>query len=120
MEQQRFTVVVGVSPTSTSPTALRWAAAQAARFDGAVIAVRAWQVRAPAATPSGTSVGRLPYATVLKQQVRESLAADVAKVLGDDHGIELRTERGGRRKALFQASREADLLVVDAARALTV
>ncbi|MFX4270762.1 universal stress protein [Propionibacteriaceae bacterium Y1685] len=120
MEQQRFTVVVGVSPTSKSETALRWAAAQAAQVDGVVVAVRAWQVRAPAATPSGTSVGRLPYPSVLEQQVRDSLAADVASVLGNDHAVELRTERGGRRKALIKAAREADLLVVDAPRALTV
>lgn len=56
----------------------------------------------------------------LSNRVRDSLAADVASVLGNDHAVELRTERGGRRKALIKAAREADLLVVDAPRALTV
>lgn len=118
MEENPYTIVVGVSTTSKSPTALEWALAQAKAQDGRVIAVRAWQQKAPAATPSGTSAGRIPRPIDIETEARNRLAADVADVLGNDHEVEIRLEKGGRRGVLMKAARGADLLVLDAPRAL--
>lgn len=122
MEANPYTVIVGVSPTSKSEIALHWAVDQARHHNGRVVAVRAWQVprsAPPNTVAQGTSAGRLPTATSLEAQAREQLAADVEQVLGADHGVEVLVLRGGRRKSLVQAARGADLLVVDAPRALT-
>lgn len=51
---------------------------------------------------------------------RDALAADVEEVLGPDHGAELRLVQGGHREVLLEAAEEADLLVIDAPRAMTV
>lgn len=122
MEANPYTVVVGVSPTSKSDIALHWAADQAEHHAGRVVAVRAWQV--PRSAPPGTlsestSAGRLPTAASLQSDARARLAADVEQVLGPDHGVEILVLRGGRRKSLVKAAQGADLLVVDAPRALT-
>lgn len=113
-----YTVVVGVSATSKSPAALAWADAQARQNLGRMIAVRAWRLPNPQATPSGTPPGRIARADEVEEAARESLAQDVAAVLGDDHQAELQLVRGGRLKVLLQASVGADLLVVDAPRQL--
>ncbi|WP_172669684.1 universal stress protein [Arsenicicoccus sp. oral taxon 190] len=118
MSEHPYTVVVGVSATSGSPAGLRWAASQAAAHGGRLVAVRAWKVPSPQATPSGISTGRVAVSTDVESEVRQSLADDVAAVLGPDNGAELVTVRGGRRKALLQAARDADLLVVDAPRGM--
>lgn len=117
-EQQPYTVVVGVSATSTSPTALAWAQAQARQNRGRVVAVRAWRMPNPQATPSGTPPGRIPREEEVVRAAQESLAADVAATLGDDHGAELRLVRGGKYSVLVKAAAGADLLVVDAPRQL--
>jgi hypothetical protein len=116
--QHPYTVVVGVSPTSKSATALAWADAQARQNQGRVIAVRAWRVPNPQATPSGTPAGRIAKADEVEEEARSALQADVAAVLGQDHGAEIRLVRGGRFKVLTAAAAEADLLVVDAPRQL--
>jgi hypothetical protein len=113
-----YTVVVGVSETSKSPTALAWAAAQAAQNHGRVVAVRAWRVSAPQATPSGLQGARVSPAEDLERAARESLESDVAERLGADHGAELKLVRGGRYNVLLKAAAGADLLVIDAPRAL--
>ena len=122
METSTYTVVVGVSPTSKSETALRWAVDQAHHHGGRVVAARAWQVprtAPPNTVAQGTSAGRLPTATTLESQARQQLADDLEHVLGPDHDVEVLVLRGGRRKSLVAAARGADLLVVDAPRALT-
>jgi|SRR5699024_1903605 len=122
MAPDPYTVVVGVSPTSKSPTALQWALDQARHHGGRVVAVRAWQLprsAPPSTVAQGTSAGRVPTATSLESQARQLLVEDVEHVLGPDSGVEIRVIRGGRRKSLVKAARGADLLVVDAPRALT-
>ncbi|MFW6597814.1 universal stress protein [Propionibacteriaceae bacterium Y2011] len=114
-----YTVVVGVSPTSKSPTALQWAVAQARLNEGRVIAVRAWPGHPPMADPGALSGGRVPTAATVEAELRRQFVSDVADVLGADHDVELQLVRGGRRKALNAAARDADLLVVDAPQALT-
>ncbi|GAA1434602.1 hypothetical protein GCM10009616_29440 [Microlunatus lacustris] len=118
LAEHPYTVVVGVSATSRSPTALAWAQAQARQNGGRVIAVRAWRMPNPQATPSGTPAGRISLEDDVEQAVRASLSADVEATLGPDHGAELRLVRGGKYAVLIEAAAEADLLVVDAPRQL--
>lgn len=113
---REFTIVVGVSPTSGSPGALRWAADEAAARGGRVVAVRAWRPHAPE-TATG---GRLP-SVVADERSRDAeesrLADDVARVLGHDHLVETRVVAGKRRSVLVEESRSADLVVIDAGSA---
>ena len=113
-----YTVVVGVSGSSGSPTALAWAQAQAQQNGGRVVAVRAWRPTLPQATPSGTPASRITNEADVERDAQESLAADVARVLGPDHGVELRLVKGGRYRVLAKAGRDADVLVIDAPRQL--
>jgi hypothetical protein len=113
-----YTVVVGVSATSKSPTALAWAAAQAEQNHGRVVAVRAWRMSPPQATPSGFQAARVSAAEDIERAARESLESDVADSLGADHKAELQLVRGGRYDVLMKAAVGADLLVIDAPRAL--
>ena len=117
MAERPYTVVVGVSATSKSPTALDWAVAQAGS-DGKVVAVRAWRVPNPQATPSGTPAGRISRADDVEEEARAALERDVVSALGEDHGVELRLVRGSKFGVLLKAAEEADLLVVDAPRQL--
>jgi hypothetical protein len=113
-----YTVVVGVSATSKSPTALAWAEAQARQNGGRVIAVRAWRMPNPQATPSGTPASRISREQDVEQSAQAALAADVGATLGADHDAELRLVRGGKYNVLTKAALGADLLVVDAPRQL--
>lgn len=118
--QDPYTVVVGVSETSKSPTALRWAAAQAAQNAGRLVAVRAL----PAATTTGTTAGVVAARVGTNEEqvlarAQLALEADVAEVLGPDHGAEVRLVRGGHRRVLLDQAEGADLLVIDAPRRMT-
>lgn len=109
-----FTVAVGVSDTSRSPSALRWAVQEAAVHSGVVIALRAWR---PPGAPA--AVGARPPATSfdpgsLIDQEQQRLEADVEHVLGTDSGVECRLVHGGCRKVLQAVSRFVDLIVIDA------
>lgn len=110
-----FTVVVGVSATTSSPGALRWAVAEAAARGGSVIAVRAWRPATPmssgARPPLHTYDADAAYAAD-----QERLMADVAQVLGPDHEVICRLVHGGRRKVLLAQAVGADLLVIDTPR----
>ena len=114
---RRYTVAVGVSSTSRSPAALRWALAQAHARQGVVVALRAW--RPP--RPPGATAGRPPLVPAadtekLREQEQAQLEADVAAVLGPDAGVECRLVHGGPRKTLRGISRFVDLVVIDAPR----
>jgi hypothetical protein len=117
-DNRPYTVVVGVSATSKSPAALAWAAAQATANLGRVIAVRAWRLPNPQATPAGTPAGRIARVDEVEAGARQALESDVAAALGEGHAAEVRLVRGGRLKVLLKAAAEADLLVVDAPRQL--
>ncbi|HEX5427699.1 MAG TPA: universal stress protein [Pedococcus sp.] len=117
-EDQPYTIVVGVSATSKSPTALHWAAELAALRGGRVVAVRAWR---PTPPQTGSRVTPAPLSEDVpsaEREARDSLEADVSEVLGAEHGVEVRLVHGGKRGALLRASEDADLLVVDAPRRL--
>jgi len=117
-EQPPYTVVVGVSETSKSPTALAWGAAQAQQNGGRLVAVRAWRMPNPQATPAGTPPGRISREVDVEHAARTSLEEDVAATLGADHAAEVLLVRGGKFKVLVQAAAAADLMVVDAPRQL--
>lgn len=117
MVERPYTVVVGVSATSKSPTALDWARAQAGSA-GKVVAVRAWRMPNPQATPSGEPAGRISRSDDVEAEARAALERDVAATLGEDHGVELQLVRGSKYAVLLKAALEADLLVVDAPRQL--
>jgi nucleotide-binding universal stress UspA family protein len=117
-EQSAYTIVVGVSRTSKSPTALRWAADLAQLRQGRLVAVQAWRPTPPQ-TGSRVTPGRVSEdARAAEEAARATLEADVASVLGPDHGAEVRLVHGGKRSALIKAARDADLLVIDAPRRL--
>ena len=111
-----YTVVVGVSATSKSPTALVWARAQAEAHGGRLIAVRVYQVPAAPQGPSGASSRTPPDLAQVQTEQEARLARDVAEVLGEDHPAELRVVRGGKRRGLLEQALDADLLVIDAPR----
>ena len=115
-QDQPYTVVVGVSATSKSPTALAWARAQAEANGGRLVAVRVYQSPSVPGAPAGTSSRVPPSPEELHAQEQSSLERDVAEVLGEDHGVELRVVRGGKRRGLIDQARGADLLVIDAPR----
>ena len=116
--ERPYTVVVGVSATSKSRAALAWAQAQVQHCGGRLIAVRAWRMPYPQTLPSGSADVDLPQPEEVEAHARKTLEADVAEVLGDDHGAEIRLVRGGKLKVLVKAATEGDLLVVDAPQQL--
>ena len=111
-----YTVVVGVSATSKSPAALRWAAAQAEANDGVLICVRTWRPSAPAATTAGVQAVSGQTTSAAEVEARRQLEEDVAQTLGHDHDAEVYLLRAGKRRGLLVASSQADLLVMDAPR----
>ncbi|NYG07418.1 nucleotide-binding universal stress UspA family protein [Phycicoccus badiiscoriae] len=117
-ETQPYTIVVGVSATSKSPTALHWAAELAALRGGRVVAVRAWRPTPPQTASRVTPAPITEDARAAEEQALADLQADVAEVLGGGHGVEVRLVHGGKRRALLAASERADLLVIDAPRRL--
>lgn len=84
-----------------------------------LIAVRAWRSAPPTASTSGVIAARMSRPGDIEGPERGALAADVEEVLGPDHGAELRLVQGGHREVLLEAAEEADLLVIDAPRAMT-
>ncbi len=113
-----YTVVVGVSATSKSPTALRWSVEEAAARGGRVVAVRTWRPTPPQTGSRGTPAVMAEDLRQAQQREDEQLEQDVREVLGDGHGVECRVLHGGKRKGLLSVAGEADLLVVDAPRRL--
>jgi len=116
---RQHTIVVGVSPTSGSPGALRWAAEQAAARGGRVVAVRAWRPHAPETATGGRVPSVVSDDSALSAE-QSRLAEDVAHVLGRDHLVETRVVAGKRRAVLVEESRGADLVVIDAGHSTEV
>ena len=116
IEDTPYTVVVGVSATSGSPTALLWARDQARANDGRLIAVRVYKEPSVQQAPPGTASRNAPSIEQLQAEQQARLEGDVAAVLGEDHDAEVRVVRGRKRRGLLNAARGADLLVIDAPR----
>ena len=116
-EQQNHSgrVVVGVSPTSGSPAALRWGAAEAARLGAPLVALSAWRPpRAPIA-PGGR-----PPALHLRLRpappTRRAAGSRIRCATRSATEVEVVTEvvHGSTFRVLLQASETAELLVLDA------
>ena len=115
--EKPYTVIVGVSATSKSPTALVWGKAQADANGGRLIAVRVHpQPHSLQGSPGSSSRGATEL-NELRDQQRAELDRDVVDVLGADHGAEIRVVHGSKRRCLINESHEADVLVIDAPRA---
>lgn len=111
-------VVVGVSPTTGSPAALRWAAEEATLRGVTLRAVMAWRAPRP---PSGT--GTRPPAGVQRAgddhaaNAEAALRGFVDEALGYPAEIECEVVKGSAVTALLTAARDAQLLVVGEPRA---
>ena len=109
-------IVVGVSRTSHSPVALRWAADAADRYDADLLAVRAWR---PSHPPSAAA-GRPPVVSRDVESERAHAEAalydDVQNTLGPDHRAHCEIREGTPAAVLNALSQAAALLVIDAPR----
>ena len=107
-------IVVGVSGSLASATALRWAAEEAERRHGQLRIVLIWnpERRAPYAPPIGPQGRRLQ-----RERAGQSLAATVRSVLGPAPRANVTTElvEGMAERALVDRSAGADLLVLGSA-----
>ena len=106
-------IVVGVSPSTGSPSALRWAADEAELRGAPLRAVLAWRPpRAPAAPAGrppglGTGVAADPATAATRD-----LHQHVDKALGAERPVECVAVRGSAVHALLANAADAQLLVV--------
>ncbi|GAB3563848.1 universal stress protein [Spelaeicoccus albus] len=108
-------IVVGVSTTSHSAEALRWAAEAAERLGSKLVAVRAWRKpHSPTSPPSGRPPATQYEPEKAYREAHDRLLADVAEVLGSDHAAECLVVRGNPLTVLLAQSENARLLVLDA------
>jgi hypothetical protein len=107
-----YTVVVGVSATTKSPTALVWGKALADSNAGRLIAVRVYQSGRSSVGDSASSASD----HALRDEQLALLRRDVADVLGEDNDAEIRVVHASKRSGLINESHEADVLVIDAPR----
>ncbi len=107
-------VVVGVSPTTGSPAALRWAAREARLRTVPLRAVMAWRPPRPPAAPGG----RPPSATTItsadepEAEARAQLGEFLTSALGPQADVTATVVRGTAVKALLTAAEGAELLVI--------
>jgi len=109
-------VIVGVSPSTGSPDALRWGWEHARQLELPVRAVMAW--RPP--RPPGAPAGRPPVTTYADEDpeamATQRLQAAITNALGTSDGIDCRAVHGAVVAALLRAARDAHVLVVGAPR----
>lgn len=106
-------VIVGIDGSPESIAALRWARHYAETAGAAVRAVRAWHY------PAGfgpAPLGKAPdlITNEVKEQMRDSLAADIAQVYpgGLTERVQALPTYGHPAEVLIDESKNADLLVV--------
>jgi nucleotide-binding universal stress UspA family protein len=107
-----MTVVVGVSPTSGSPAALRWGAREAELRNVPLRAVLAWRPPRPPGAPGGRPPGTPLTGADVEADAEQNLQAFVAAALGADNGVECVLVKGSAVTALLGAASDADLLVI--------
>ncbi len=109
-------VVVGVSPRTGSPSALRWAADYAKLRNAPMVAVMAWRPTRP--TGGGAPGGRPPASLMTgdlpdpERDANDRLAGFVATALGKRHGVVCQVVRGTAVSSLLEAGAMAQLLVL--------
>lgn len=110
-----MSIVVGVSPTTGSPAALRWAAEEARVRSVPLRAVLAWRAQRPPAAPGGRPPLGASSTVVVPDQAlaaEHALVEFVEAALGSRDGVECTAVRGGAVNALLSAAQDADLLVI--------
>ena len=110
-------IVVGVSPTSGSPAALRWAAEEARRRGARLRAVSVWQ---PSRQAAVTGI-RPPLITTPTVEERQAAAVlhltnTVHEHLGPDTDVECQVLIGSLESVLLSATTDAVLLVLGRVR----
>jgi nucleotide-binding universal stress UspA family protein len=109
-------IVVGVSRTSHSPMALRWAADAADRYDADLLAVRAWRPSRPPSAASGKPSVVTRDVDAERAHAEAALYDDVRETLGADHRAHCEVRQGTPSAVLTALSKVASLLVIDAPR----
>ena len=106
-------VVVGHDGSSASQETLTWAAALAERASWPLHVVRSWRMTS-APRPATWEPGYVPPMTDYEQAVLEDLRADVRAALGEERAaaVVCHAVHMAPVKALIDAGRNADLLVV--------
>ena len=105
-------IVVGVDGSDSSRAALAWAVRQAALTGARVDAVHAW--RAPASYSYGYGYAMMLPVPDLEKFAGRVIDKAVAEVADLASGVEIRavTVEGNPARALLDAAKDADLLVV--------
>ncbi len=116
VDPSRPLVVVGVSRTSHSPIALRWAAEQARRLDAELLAVRAWRPSHPPSAAAGRPSVVSRDVGAERADADAALHDDVRQALGDDHRAHCEVREGTPLAVLRALSKIATVIVVDAPR----
>lgn len=108
-------VVVGVDGSPWSGQALSYAAEEASRRSAPLVVVRAWTLTT-APRPKDCPVGFVPSLLEYEGAVRDAVEEQVAKTLGEDHGLQLliRPVHGRAVPAVIEASKQASLVVLGA------
>ncbi len=111
-------VVVGVSPRTGSPAALRFGAEEARLRDMPLHAVMAWRPPRPPAAPAGRPpAGTVSTPAEYEAEAELTLTEYVETALGSTVGVACTVVRGSEVNALLTAARDAALLVLGEARA---
>lgn len=113
MHRAQPTIVVGVSGSAASVTALRWAAAEAGRRNALLRVIRSWH--APERAPYARCGGQLSV-TQLRAIARQEMDDAVSGIFatGAPANIETEFTDGCPARTLIDQSLDADLLVLGA------
>lgn len=112
-------IIVGVSPTSGSPEALRWAADEAQYRGVALRAITAWlPQRRAGVTGTRPPLVTMPTLEDHKAEAVSSLLRHVRTHLGNDCDVECLVLMGPTFNVLLDASRRANMLVLGRARSV--
>ncbi|MHB8293589.1 MAG: universal stress protein [Acidimicrobiales bacterium] len=104
--------MVGVSPTTGSLAALRWAAAEAGLRGADVHAVMAWRPPRSVASPGVRPPTYAPTEDELSAQMQARLEEAVASALGEAHSVTCTAMRGGTVAVLLATASDALLLAL--------
>jgi hypothetical protein len=115
-QPERPLVVVGVSQTSHSPVALRWAADYTQLLGANLLAVRAWRPSHPPSAAAGRPSAVSRDVGGEREYAEAALYDDVRQSLGDDHRAHCEIREGTPLSVLTALSGIAALLVIDAPR----
>lgn len=111
-------IVVGVSASTGSRAALRWAVAASGGAGARVRAVMAWRMPRPPSAPAGRPPASLTLASSDDPgaEAQATLERLVFDALGQSHSVQCLAIRGTAAGVLLEQAKVADLLVVDSPR----